>query len=352
MDRYIGLDAHAASCTLGIVGPSGRRLREQVVATDGEALVGAIRSVGGQRHVCIEEGELSGWLYELLKPHVSRIVVARAEKRAGPKSDKIDAFDWAERLRTNAIHAAVFKSPKRFATLRELARTFRVVRDDLVRAKNRLKSLYRRQAILVSGEGIYTEANRELWLGRLPASAVVAGKALHAEVNGLTVLKEQVRGELVAEASRHLEVRLLQATPGLGPVRAAQIVPIVVTPHRFRNVRQFWAYCGLAIVMRTSSDWVQLSDGRWVRAKVSNTRGLNRNRSPVLKSIFKGAATTVLRQPAGATALRDKYQRLIDGGTKPNLAKLTISRKIAAIVLRSWKDGNSYDEQAHRERMK
>jgi len=78
MDRYIGLDAHAASCTLGIVGPSGRRLREQVVETSGEALVGAIRSIGGQRQLCIEEGELSNWLYALLKPHVARVVVARA----------------------------------------------------------------------------------------------------------------------------------------------------------------------------------------------------------------------------------------------------------------------------------
>ena len=26
MDRYIGLDVHASSCTLAVVGPSGKRL--------------------------------------------------------------------------------------------------------------------------------------------------------------------------------------------------------------------------------------------------------------------------------------------------------------------------------------
>jgi hypothetical protein len=33
MDRYIGLDAHSQSCTLAVVGPSGRRLGSQVVET-------------------------------------------------------------------------------------------------------------------------------------------------------------------------------------------------------------------------------------------------------------------------------------------------------------------------------
>ncbi len=38
MDRYIGLDAHASSCTLGIVGSSGKRLGSHVVDTNARAL--------------------------------------------------------------------------------------------------------------------------------------------------------------------------------------------------------------------------------------------------------------------------------------------------------------------------
>jgi len=37
------------------------------------------------------------------------------------------------------------------------------------------------------------------------------------------------------------------------------------------------------------------------------------------------------------------YERLLDGGTKPNLAKLTIARQIAAIVLALWRSGEAYD---------
>ena len=36
------------------------------------------------------------------------------------------------------------------------------------------------------------------------------------------------------------------------------------------------------------------------------------------------------------------YERLVAAGTKPNLATLTLARKIAAIVLRLWKDEEVY----------
>ena len=34
MERYIGLDPHGTSCTFGVLGPSGRKLRHDVVETN------------------------------------------------------------------------------------------------------------------------------------------------------------------------------------------------------------------------------------------------------------------------------------------------------------------------------
>jgi hypothetical protein len=98
----------------------------------------------------------------------------------------------------------------------------------------------------------------------------------------------------------------------------AQLIPIVVSPARFRTKRQFWSYCGLGIVMRSSSDWVRTKDGGWTRANVQQTRGLNLNHNHTLKQIFKGAATTVTTQ-LETDPLHQDYQRLIAAGTKPNL---------------------------------
>ncbi len=66
MDRYIGLDAHAASCTLAIISSNGKQLRDFPVETNGAALVAAIRAVPGSKHLIFEEGAQSAWLYEIL----------------------------------------------------------------------------------------------------------------------------------------------------------------------------------------------------------------------------------------------------------------------------------------------
>jgi len=55
MDRFIGLDVHPSSCTFGVMGLSGKRLRSQVVETNGEALVNFVNTVPGTLHLCLEE---------------------------------------------------------------------------------------------------------------------------------------------------------------------------------------------------------------------------------------------------------------------------------------------------------
>ncbi len=96
MDRYIGLDAHTSSCTVATIGQSGKRLRSHVVETNAKALIEVIRAVPKDRHLCLEEGPHSNWLYEVLSPHVQEIVVALVNESRGPKNDKLDAFGLAE----------------------------------------------------------------------------------------------------------------------------------------------------------------------------------------------------------------------------------------------------------------
>ena len=117
MDRYIGLDAHASSCTLGVMGPSGKRLGSHVVETNARALIEVLRGIPRNRHVCLEGGTLSGWLYEVLEPHVEELVVAGVRKSRGPKSDKRDAFALAEQLRIGALETRVYKSRGQFRRL-------------------------------------------------------------------------------------------------------------------------------------------------------------------------------------------------------------------------------------------
>jgi hypothetical protein len=95
-------------------------------------------------------------------------------------------------------------------------------------------------------------------------------------------------------------------------------------------------------VTRSSADWVRGKDGGWERSQVQQTRGLTRKRHPLLKSVFKGAATTVIAQLPEHPLHKD-YERMLEAGIKPNLAKLTLARRIAATVLSMWKHQEAYD---------
>jgi hypothetical protein len=221
-----------------------------------------------------------------------------------------------------------------------------IVRD-VVRVQLRLKALYRSRGVPVADKTVYAAAGREAWVTKLPEPCRGAAMTLHAQYDAVQEVRKRAEKELVAEAHRHAISRVLETCPGLGPIRVAQLIPIVVTPTRFRTKRQFWSYCGLGLVMRSSSDWARTKDGGWARADVQKTRGLNHNHNHALKNVFKGAATTVVAQ-LDTNPLHADYKRLTAAGTKPNLAKLTLARKIAAIALSMWKTNERYDPTKQR----
>jgi transposase len=342
------LDVHAASTTFGVVSEAGKQIGSHVVETNGQALVEQLKTIPGKRHVVLEEGTQSAWLYEILTPHAEEVVVAVVSESRGQKDDKRDAFGLADQLRTGAIKRKVFKEVGAFKTLRELAHTHAMIVQDVVRVQNRIKALYRSRGIAVAGKSVYAEKGREEFLEKLPDATRAAAKTLYAQYDAVEAIRQQAEKDLVKEAHKHPISRVLETCPGLGPIRVAQMMPIVVAPGRFRTKRQFWSYCGLGIVMRSSSDWVAKDSGGWKRADVQKTRGLNMTHNHTLKNIFKGAATTVIAQLGESEPLHQDYQRLTAAGTKPNLAKLTIARKIAAIALSMWKSKEKYDPTKHR----
>ena len=341
MDRYIGLDVHAQSCTLAILSPSGKRLGCRVVETSAAALIGTLKEVPGRKYVCLEEGTQSAWLHEVLEPHVAELVVTVPKAKKGTKNDEADAWARAEELRIGSIETKVFKAPQMFAGLRDAARSHLTLTQDITRVKNRLKAIYRSRGLVETAEEIYDPERRDSWLEQLPPSKRHRAELLGKQLDALAPLRHEAEKWLRAEAKGQTAMRWVQSVPGLGVIRSAHVVATVVTPHRFRTRRQFWTYCGLAVVTKSSADWVRKPGGSWIRAQRTMTMGLNRNRQPILKAVFKGAATTVLSD--ADHPLRQAYDKQLAGGTKPNLAKLTLARKLATLALSLWKREEEYN---------
>ncbi len=231
---------------------------------------------------------------------------------------------------------AVYHGETGVRTLRELARSYLTTVKDLTRVMMRVKAVYRSWAIPCRGRDVYYTRHREPWLDGLPHVGVRRrAEQLYQHLDRLHALRQQARREMLRESRKHVITAKLRQIPCVGPIRAALLVALVQTPHRFRTKRQLRAYSGLALETRISTE-CHYVDGQPQRAKkLLSIRGLNKDHNHDLKGLFKAAAVTASVRPG---PLRDYYDGLLAQGMKPALA-----RKLAATVLTIWKKGESFD---------
>ena len=164
----------------------------------------------------------------------------------------------------------------------------------------------------------------------------------YQQLDALRSLRQEVRRDLLAESKKHKAWKLLCQIPSIGPIRAAELIDILQTPHRFRTKRQLWTFSGLGIETRSSADH-RCVDGQLQRAKKQvSIRGLNQNHNHDLKNLFKGAAIIAASKPG---PFQEFYAAVLAKGRRPEMARLTLARKIAAITLIVWKKGVCFDAQ-------
>jgi transposase len=344
--KYIGLDVHPATISAAVLDSAGKLILECVLETKATTLLQFIQGLRGSLRVTFEEGTCAAWLHDLLKPHVSEVLVCNPRKNAllkvGNKSDRIDARKLADLLHGGHL-SSVYHGENGVRTLKELSRSYLTVTKDLSQVMNRLKAVYRSWAVPCVGKLVYARQHRAQWLQKLPEAGVLRrAERLYQQLDMLRSLRQDARQELLAESRKHPAAQLLCQIPCIGPIRAALLIALIQTPHRFRTKRQLWAYSGLALATRTSAEY-RFLDGQLQRSKkLRAIRGLNVNHNHDLKNIFKGTATL-----ASATAgpFQDFYVALLAKGMKPSMARLTLARKIAAITLILWKKGVRFDAE-------
>jgi transposase len=181
------------------------------------------------------------------------------------------------------------------------------------------------------------------WLSKIQEAGVRRrAEFYYQQFDALRTLRQQVRRELVAEAQKHDAWKLLRANPFIGSIRAAVLIALMQTPHRFRTKRQLWTYSGFGIETHSSAEQ-RFINGELRRAKKPvSIRGLNRNHNHDLKNVFKSAATVAAVK---AGPFKEFYDALVTKGIRPEMARLTRARKIAAITLIVWKKGVCFDAQ-------
>jgi len=342
--KYIGMDVHKESISIAVMNAAGKIVMECVIETKASIILQFIHGLRGDLQVTFEEGTWAAWLYDLLKPHVTEVVVCNPRKIAllkdGSKSDRIDARKLAEQLYMNKLQP-VYHGEHGLRTLKELARSYLTITKDLTRVKNRLKALYRSWGIPCAGNEVYAPRHRAEWLAKISEPGVRRrAEFYYQQLDVLRALRQEVRRDLMVESKKHKACKLLRQIPGIGPIRAALLVALIQTPHRFRTKRHLWSYSGLGLETHDRAQY-RVVEGQLQRSKKPVTlRGLNENHNHDLKDIFKGAAMSA---STAAGPLHDFYEALLAKGRKPTMARLTLARKIAAITLIIWKKEVRFD---------
>jgi transposase len=105
--KYMGLDVHQATISAAVLDSRGHLLMECVLETKAATILQFIHGLRGSVHVTLEEGTCAAWLHDLLKPHVTEVLVCNPRKNAllkiGNKNDRIDARKLAELLRSGLL---------------------------------------------------------------------------------------------------------------------------------------------------------------------------------------------------------------------------------------------------------
>ena len=81
-EKYIGMDVHQATISVAVMDVHGKLLMECLLQTKAATIVEFIQGLEGTQAVSFEEGTSAAWLHDLLKPHVSRLVVCDPRKNA------------------------------------------------------------------------------------------------------------------------------------------------------------------------------------------------------------------------------------------------------------------------------
>jgi transposase len=337
---YVGMDVHQASIVIAVLNGAGKVVMESIVETGAETVRGFLKQLRGKVYVTFEEGTQATWLYDLVRPLVREVLVCdpRHNKVVGNKSDRVDARQLAEWLRNGSLRA-VYHGEKGARLLKELVRNYDCLVRDTTRVMNRLKAIFRGRAIACAGHDVYRSERRAHWLGKLSEpGAQQRASFLYQQLAALKPLRHEAKRLMLKEALRHAAYQLLLSIPLLGPISVAQLIAIVGTPFRFRSKRQFWSYVGLAVVTRTSAEYVLVNGVVRRSARPVATRGLNRNHNHLLKKVFKSAASSA----CASGPFKAAYDARVAQGMDASLARLTIARKLAATTLVIWKRGEKF----------
>jgi len=336
--KSLGLDAHSASFTLAVLTPLGKLSSCRSNTTSAKNLIDAVSAVNGPKVLVVEESHMAAWVKRTLSPYVDKLVVCDPQRNAWIakdefNNDKSSAIKLAK-LQLDGYIKEIIHPEEEGAKLRSLFLHYYDLNQQLTRFKNKLKAVFRSEAIATGGKKIYEEDGREKWLELLKEQSHLqhtAGQRFEI-IDTLEELKEKTYKAMVQLAKKHKAFKLIDGMPGAGPVIACGYIAMIDTPHRFSRKNKLWKYACLGNKYHDSDGEVYLS-------------GASKSGNRVLKWVVVEHFMHAVERSKSDNKFKRQYQAMQKKGTDKRAAKRHVCRGLLSTVRAMWTKEEEYRDK-------
>jgi transposase len=337
---YIGADVHSNSIEMAI------RHREKVVkryaiTASISAAAQVLDSLPGKKHMAIEEGPMSGWLYRNLRQKVDRFVVADPRRNKlissdGDHDDKIDSAKLALLLAGGYLREVYHSDDEQRVELKHWVGLYHDRIRSAVRSINKIRARCRMYGVTIPRRVLRQPEHRCIWLTKLKQPALA--KQLLMLWVGYDAAAKQARmakHQLINLSKKYPIIHIWKQLAGIGIIRAVTIFAYLDTPWRFKKKNKLWKYCGVGL-QRTASGTDK--KGKPKPARLQLPWAANRT----LKNAILGAALTAINQKQNT--FKDDYERMVHNGMIPSNARHSVARKLLTVMWGIWKRSCQFDQ--------
>jgi transposase len=339
MDHYAGIDVSLECSSVCVVDASGKIVREGKVASEPDALIGWLRSLGYElSRIGLEAGPLSQWLFAAMRQAGLTVElletrhVRKAFEAMPVKSDRNDARGIAQLMRLGWFRPVHCKSMAA-QEVRAMLTARKLVQTKLLDVQNSLRGILRGFGLKVgkTTERGFAGRIRELVTGH-PALETIAEAvlAVHAVLKcEFDRFEKRVRNM----ARAHRQAELLMTTPGIGPVIALTYASAIDDPGRFKSSKAAGPHFGPTPKKYQSGE----TDYTGRISKIGD--------ASVRAALYQGAHAILTKPLKGCKELKN-WAMMIARRAGMRKAKVALARKLAVILHRMLANGTRFNAAA------
>lgn len=315
--NYIGMDIHKRFTFAVAKDEQGNKISEEKFDNSKDNFAKFLSNYPEyDTKIVMESTGVWEYIYEILdsmhyEVKLANPVKTKAIAYAKVKTDSVDASTLADLLRANLV-AESYIPPKEIRRLRELTRLRKMATKQRTQSENRLHAVLTRKGIIIPNRTLCNKSVKFLEEFQDPMIQEFL------EVIKFQRQRESQIKKKVEEASlASKEAELLMSFPGIGKIRAIEIVAEIGEINRFPTAEKLCNYSGLVPSIKQSGSGLRLG-------------GLIRQASRNLKHVFVQLAWCIIRQKE-SNPLQEFYKKLAKKKGKQKAICAT-ARKICCIV--------------------